>query len=162
MQLSVVIIGRSIVVAMFRLVCILILLAISFIAILYFFGAAFAGSFQSAIWLLVIFSVCAVVVAFILMLRWSFEQYYIEETEIVHHKGVFFRRENRIPLKNILSIEADQNVLGRLLRYGNIIVCRPLTKKDFSIKHVINPHMQVRILESAIGNHSPPVPQSGN
>jgi uncharacterized membrane protein YdbT with pleckstrin-like domain len=155
MKVDAVIIRRSPVVTMFRLVGFLILLALAWVTLIFIVRSMYNGSaadiFQLDIMLLILYAVVAIFASLFVMLRWSFEEYFVHENEVVHLRGVIFRHENHISLKNVATISVDQKFFGRILKFGTIVIHSPLIRIDIQLKNVSDPMMQVPILESAAG-----------
>lgn len=59
---------------------------------------------------------------FYIFFAWYKEYYEIKPDAIVHARGIVFRHRTLIPLSSILSATSQQGPLGKLTRYGTIVI----------------------------------------
>lgn len=59
-----------------------------------------------------------------IILNWIGNVYYFDvvEKRLIKREGIFNTQEKIYDLKNIRSISLEQNILGKLFHYGNIVV----------------------------------------
>ncbi|MFA7682494.1 MAG: PH domain-containing protein [Candidatus Peribacteraceae bacterium] len=91
-----------------------------------------------------------VLIAIFFMLQWAFDIYELRSGEIIHTKGILVRREERFSLINAETLSYNQGFFGRLFRYGTIGVFNPLLKTDIAIPTAIDPDKQMSLIRQAV------------
>ncbi len=167
MDVQVVIVRRSPVTTVFKLIGILMIATVVSGGIEYgvavYNGGTTGGNWRLDLGLLTAFSAFAIIASLVMMLRWAFEGYYVEEGEVIHRRGILFRHQQRISLRNVEEIRVEEGLFGRMLKYGTIVMHNPLMKEEISLGNVSDPYIQVQVLENAIGkdqggSHIVPLP----
>lgn len=100
---------------------------------LYFHIELFNTPFFLLLVLLKIITMCYVVFS------WLEEYYEIYPTEVIHKKGIIFKKEQRYLLKHIGSVGLQQGVLGRIFNFGSIKLYDWLLGKDVYLYLIHNP-----------------------
>lgn len=84
--------------------------------------------------------------------QWLNEYYEISAEFIIHKKGAIFRREEKFPTAHVANVDITQNLLGKILNYGTIILYN-YRRQVYTIMYQIhNPIRYSKILEDLIPN----------
>ncbi|MBI2057975.1 MAG: putative DNA binding domain-containing protein [Candidatus Yanofskybacteria bacterium] len=78
-------------------------------------------------------------IIFYIFFRWYKEYWQIQPYQIVHGRGLLFRRRETIPLNQISSVSYSQGPLGKLVKYGTIEIKTSQSEKYFSFKDLPEP-----------------------
>jgi len=85
-----------------------------------------------------------------IILEWLNEYYELTHAMIYHRRGVFFKKEEKVPLSIIWQVELSRGILGTLLNYGTIDLFDQRFNKHMSLYLIHNPLRYFRILEDLI------------
>ncbi len=154
MNVETIIIRRSPVMAIFRLVVVLVVLSLIFAAAFSFIGNDTTDSRQLQmlhVQLLAIYSILSILLAIVILWQWAFEWFEVREGLMVHHKGIIFRRTTGTSLQHLEEISVREGLFGRILKYGTLVLHNPMLKQQVTLHDVLDPLVQARALRSAIG-----------
>lgn len=82
--------------------------------------------------------------------QWINEYYEINPHEIIHKRGLIFKKTERYKLKHLGSLRMEQGVLGRILNYGTIKLYNWTTEKGILLYLIHNPMKYHHILETIL------------
>jgi uncharacterized membrane protein YdbT with pleckstrin-like domain len=94
---------------------------------------------DSALFFLFILAVQFTVLIYV-YLEWFNETYEIHEEDLVHRRGILFRREKAYPFNNMQTIACHQSPLGRIYHYGEVRIFIPTLGDELQFQHVPHPH----------------------
>lgn len=81
------------------------------------------------------------------IIQWLEEYYEISPREVIHRKGLFFKKEQRFTLKHLGKVTVQQNLLGRIFNYGSLTLYDWVTENNVELYLIHNPLKYHRILE---------------
>lgn len=84
------------------------------------------------------------------IIQWLEEYYEITPTEIIHKRGLLFKKEERNMLNHLNSLKIDQGLFGRIFNYGTLTVHNWTTDKDVMLYLIHNPIKYNDILQSLL------------
>ena len=87
-----------------------------------------------------------------LIFKWKGLSYYIINEHLVKKEGIFTITENNYDLKNIRSVTVHQSILGKIFRYGNVVLEISASggyKEKLTISFVSNPQRYEGLLPHA-------------
>lgn len=76
---------------------------------------------------------------FYIFFQWYKEYLEIKKDQIVHHRGIIFRKKVAIPLSAISAVTFRQGPLGRLTKYGTLELKENSAGKTFSFPYLPDP-----------------------
>lgn len=82
-----------------------------------------------------------------IIIEWLEEYYEISPREVIHRRGVLFKKEQRFTLKHLGKVTVEQNTLGRLFHYGSLTLYDWVTEKNIELYLIHNPLKYHRILQ---------------
>lgn len=82
-----------------------------------------------------------------IIIQWLEEYYEISTKEVIHRKGLIFKKEERFPLRNLGNVKVEQNMLGRIFHYGSLTLFDWVTGKTVDLYLIHNPLKYHRILQ---------------
>lgn len=85
-------------------------------------------------------------IVFFIFFRWYKESYQIRNGEIIHARGVLYRKETTIPLESIISVSHRQSPLGKLTKYGTIELISSNTDKKIKLGDISNPEEYIELI----------------
>lgn len=85
-------------------------------------------------------------------LLWLNEYYEVMPSEILHKRGLFWRKEQLYALKYVRTLKLTQGFLGRIFNYGTISLFDIRKNKFFDLYLIHDPHRYLHILEKILGN----------
>ena len=85
-----------------------------------------------------------------IVLDWLNEYYQVTSNEIIHKKGIIWRREDRYPFSRIESIKLSQGILGRLFNYGTLELFEYRLLKYTTLYLIHNPIRYLNIFRNLI------------
>lgn len=85
-----------------------------------------------------------------IIFSWLEEYYEITPTEIIHKKGIIFKKEQRYRLKHVGSFTLEQGFWGRIFNFGTIRLYDWLISKDAHLYLIHNPRKYHHILEDLL------------
>ena len=85
-----------------------------------------------------------------LVFEWLNEYYEIKPEEIIHKRGIIFRKVKRHDLVLIRAAKVERGLIARLLNYGTINLYDIRLKKDIRLYLIHNPLKYLHILENII------------
>ncbi|MCR4263154.1 MAG: PH domain-containing protein [Candidatus Roizmanbacteria bacterium] len=103
-------------------------------------------------YIFITFILAKILLSFYVVLEWLNEYYELTHTSVYHRRGVFFKREEKVPLSIIWQVELSQGIVGKLLNYGSINLFDQRFNKHISLYLIHNPLRYYRILEDLIPN----------
>lgn len=77
---------------------------------------------------------------FFVIYQWVNEYYEIYPDHVSHRRGLIFQTKEHWALKNIVEIELEQGIMGRLFHWGTIRLFDRELKQKFTIYQIHNPH----------------------
>ena len=98
---------------------------------------------------LIIVFIKILIMVFVIV-EWLNEYYEITPTEVIHKKGLVFRREERNKIEHLGSVKMDQGVIGRILNFGTIKLYNWATEKNVQLYLIHNPRKYRHILRTII------------
>lgn len=145
----------------FKLFVILFLMDIFYVFIdIFLLQANFPYDYYHHINLLLLFfhaikSLIQIFLIFVVVFRWLYHKYYIDclEKKLIELKGFFYTDEKLIDLKNIREIRINQSILGKLFRYGDIILNATASggyQEKITLKRIQDPHRNMDLIKSCI------------
>ena len=81
---------------------------------------------------------------------WLNEYYEITPREVIHKSGLFFRKEERLVLSHVDSVELHQSFLGRMFNFGNLVLFNWVLEKNTLLYLIHNPKKYLRILQDLL------------
>jgi membrane protein YdbS with pleckstrin-like domain len=84
-------------------------------------------------------------IVFYIFFRWYKEYYDIKDGQVIHGRGILFRRKAVLSLNSISSVSYKQGPLGKLTKYGNIEL-KERSGDKFVMDHVPEPQDYVEVL----------------
>ena len=102
--------------------------------------------------LFVLLNIFETTLSILLIVQWINEYYEISTYRVIHRKGIFFKKEERYSLQNIKQVKIEQDVLGKLLRYGTVTLYDWRLNKSAVLFNIHHPHKYLRILEDLLPN----------
>lgn len=87
---------------------------------------------------------------FLTITQWLEEYYEITPTEIVHHNGFIFKKEERHKLIHMKSLSLEQGTFGKIFNYGTIRLNNWSLDKDIFLYLIHNPIKYHRILKNLL------------
>jgi len=90
------------------------------------------------IFLVISASALQLLITIFIFFQWHSEEYRLKEKEIIHKRGLFFKKENSILLKNISSVEYKRGPLEFFLNYATLIIHTRAGEKPIKISSVEN------------------------
>lgn len=85
-----------------------------------------------------------------IILQWLYEYYEITPREVIHRKGLFFKKEEFNVFKHLSSLEIDQGILGKLFNCGTIKLFNWTTEKNIYLYLIHNPMKYHFILQTLL------------
>lgn len=85
-----------------------------------------------------------------IIIQWLNEYYEITPKEIIHKKGLLFKREEQNTLDHLGSLEIDQGLIGRIFNYGTIRLFNWATEKNIFLYLIHNPMKYHHILKTLL------------
>ncbi|MCR4324748.1 MAG: PH domain-containing protein [Candidatus Curtissbacteria bacterium] len=85
-----------------------------------------------------------------IIIQWLNEYYEITSKEIIHKKGLIFRREEKYKLEHLGSLRIEQDVIGRILNYGSLKLYNWALGKEVSLYLIHNPRKYHHVLQSLL------------
>ncbi len=90
------------------------------------------------------------IVMLFIVIQWLNEYYEITPKYIVHKRGFLFKKEERNTLMHLGKVSLEQNLLGRLLNYGNVKVFNWALEKEITLYLIHNPMKTIRVLQDLL------------
>lgn len=155
MQVDSVIIRRSPVILVYRIIWMTVIFYALTALILPFIEQSFfsnnlRGLLSSRIiWSFVIFSAESLVII-ILFIQWSLTTYEIKQAEIIFRSGFLRRNMDIHSLRNIQTVYTTQTVLGSLFRYGTVRLFNPMSKEELLLHDVTDPEKYAQTLRQVL------------
>lgn len=87
-------------------------------------------------------------ISYYIILQWLNEYYEITPKILYKRRGVFFKSEEKYPLKNMQRVEVKQGFFGRFLNYGTISLYDPRREKYEDMYLIHNPLRYAEIIEN--------------
>lgn len=84
------------------------------------------------------------------IVAWLNEYYEITAKDIVHQKGLIFKKEERHLLEHIGSITLEQGIFGKIFNFGTLKLYNWTKEKNVYLYLIHNPMKYVRILEELL------------
>lgn len=90
-----------------------------------------------------------------IIMKWLGNTYYfnIENRELIKSEGLLSVREKTYDLKNLRSIELEQNLVGKLFHYGNITISTSASggyNDKIYLKGIPNPEKNIEMFEACL------------
>jgi len=117
------------------------------IAELFFMVFSYSFVIKSSNYSIFILGFLNLIVLIWLFALWFNTYYIISEEGISKTEGVIFKRTRTFDISSVSSVQVTQSVLGRILKYGSIVLENPLTKQDLILKNVNDPYLQTSLIE---------------
>lgn len=100
--------------------------------------------------LFAIFALIKTIIMIFIIVEWLNEYYEITPMEVIHKKGLIFRKEERYKLDHLGSLRIEQNAIGRILNYGTLKLYNWTMGREVSLYLIHNPRKYHRILETIL------------
>ncbi|MFH1375648.1 MAG: PH domain-containing protein [Patescibacteria group bacterium] len=84
-----------------------------------------------------------------LIIVWFNEYVVVDEHFILHKKGIFFTKEARHKLDTINNLSIEQNLISKVLRYGDVIISHSNDEITL-LHHIPYPNQLVYLIEQKI------------
>lgn len=147
----------SIVILVFKVVFIMLTFDLIFNILYYIFNIQFNIPYEfyhhfSLIALIILFAKSFVLAYFMIIaiLSWANNTYFLTEKHLVQREGLLNIRENIYDFNNIRSISVNQNLIGKIFHYGDIILKTSASggyQGDISLVGISNPEKYEKILK---------------
>lgn len=98
----------------------------------------------------VLFVLAKTVLIIFIIIQWLNECYEITPKEIVHKRGLFFKKEERNVLNHLAKLEIDQGVFGRIFNYGTIKLYNWVSEKNVILSLIHNPMKYHQLLQEIL------------
>lgn len=85
-----------------------------------------------------------------IIIEWLEEYYEITPKEVIHKKGLLFRKEERYSLKHLERMRLEQGILGKIFNYGSLSMYNWVLGKDIQLYLIHNPLKYHSILETLL------------
>lgn len=147
-------IRQSIVILLGKLVVIDIIAAviiISFYFLLIQGGAFTSSAIESTTIFLIAFGavgIFKIIFGIYIVLLWLNEYYEITPENIVHKKGIFFRKSERYELEKVRMIDVQDSLLGELFNFATITLYDIRLQKYTDMYLIHNPKRYVKVLKT--------------
>jgi hypothetical protein len=99
---------------------------------------------------LIIMVVIKIGIMVFVVIQWLEEYYEINVREVVHRRGLIFRREERFTLKHLGTITLIQGTLGSIFHYGTISLYDWVNGEHIHLYLIHNPRKYHKILQSIV------------
>lgn len=103
--------------------------------------------------LLLALIITKIVLIIYVLLSWTNEYFEITADQIIHYKGIFFKKEKRYSITNIRQIILHQGFLGKLMDFGTIEFFDYAVKKYFRLYQIHNPQRYFNLLNEIVPDH---------
>jgi len=90
------------------------------------------------------------IVMLAIIIQWLNEYYEITPKYVIHKRGFFFKKEERYTLAHLGKVRLEQNLLGKLLNYGNVKVFNWALEKEITLYLIHNPTKGVKVLRDLL------------
>ncbi len=108
------------------------------------------GTQSSSLRVFLLFALAQLASIFYFWLQWSFETYVLGKNNLIHQRGIVFRREDEYPYNNIQSITVRQGPIGRALHFGEVTLYIPTLGKALVFSEIPHPHHFVERIKQAM------------
>lgn len=88
--------------------------------------------------------------AVFVIIQWLNEYYEITGHDVLHRKGLIFKREERTILEHIGSVDIEQGFFGRIFNFGTIKLFNWASEKEVYLYLIHNPLKYLHILEDLV------------
>jgi hypothetical protein len=85
-----------------------------------------------------------------IIIQWLDEYYEITTKEVIHRKGLIFKKEERHKLDHLGLLKIEQGLLGRIFNYGTLRLYNWALDKDVFLYLIHNPKKHHHILQSLL------------
>ena len=100
--------------------------------------------------LFIIFVIGKTLFMVFIIVVWLNEYYEITPKEVIHKSGLFFRKEERLVLSHVDSVDLQQGLLGRVFNYGNLVLFNWVLEKSTLLYLIHNPKKYLKILQDLL------------
>lgn len=145
---NVIIIRRSIVIFVMRLIVIELIFGVFYLSIRYI-NNLLGISFESFLLIeLVIFMSFEIGLICYVILDWVSNYYVLKDKELVIVSGILTKKEQSFSLSGAQSISYDQGIVGRILNYGNVHLYSPVLQREVYLSSISSPKSIAEIIEN--------------
>lgn len=102
------------------------------------------------VWVFILLVLVKTIFVILVIIIWLNEYYEITPKEVIYRKGLLFKREERIMLEHLSTLELEQGLLGRVCNYGSIKVFNWAQEKSIILYLIHNPRKYHHILETLL------------
>ena len=88
-----------------------------------------------------------------IILTWLNEYYEITPKEVVHKRGLIWRKEERYEFDYVRYVNLDQSILGRMFNFGTISLIDIRKNIFMHMYQIHNPHKYIHIIKNLV--HGP-------
>ncbi len=99
---------------------------------------------------LLIVTVIKLGVTFLVLARWMNDFYEIHQTEIICHRGILTTHKTIFSTKDVKSMAVDQDVLGKIFRYGDIHLHNPAIEEVITLANIANPNKHMLVIKQLL------------
>lgn len=85
-----------------------------------------------------------------IVLAWINDYYEIRPAEIICHRGIFSAHKTILSTKEVKSITVDQDLLGRVFRYGDLRLFNPALDEVIALTNIANPNKHLAIIQQLL------------
>ncbi len=97
------------------------------------------------LWLVFTFEIFLTIYA---ALQWINDYYELNTHNIVHRKGLIFRKIEKHPMEKLSFLTVDQGILGKILNYGTITFLDARREKLLDLYSIHDPNKYLEVVES--------------
>lgn len=109
-----------------------------------------SGTSSSSLRVFLLFGLAQLGVFIYFWLQWSFDTYTLGKNNLIHKRGIVFRREDEYPYNNIQSITVRQGPIGRGFHFGEVTLYIPTLGKALVFSEIPHPHHFVERIKQAM------------
>jgi uncharacterized membrane protein YdbT with pleckstrin-like domain len=102
---------------------------------------------------IIIFIIINAIFALKIILDWSTTFYIIRPREFVVHKGIIYKRKEKVELNQVEKIDITQGFIGRIMNYGTISIVNPVSENTERIYNIPDPYKYEKVLLQPSDTH---------
>lgn len=147
---NVIIIRRSMVIFVMRLIVIELIFGVFYLSIRYI-NNLLNLSFNSLFLIeSVVFMSLEICLICYVILDWVSNYYVLKDKELVIVNGILAKKEQSFSLSGAQSISYGQGIIGRILNYGNLHLYSPVLQREVYLSSISNPKSIAEIIENKV------------
>ncbi len=98
-----------------------------------------------------VFSVIEIFIVGLIFAKWLLEGYTISNSRVVIERGMLFRKRRFIQIEPPVSVSFSMGALGRLFRYGVILISTPRFARPIVLRHVPDAPRYAKRIRTMLG-----------